>query len=175
MEQDQLAHILAQWQATRPDLDTSPMATIGRILLAAERLQARLQVVFARHGLTMGGFDVLASLRRAGPPYQLSPTQLYRELLISSGGITHRLERLEQQGLVERIADPADRRGLLVRLTAAGCRCVDQVLVEHLAHEQTVLAVLTAQEQRAVAQSLAKLLTSLETNTSQPPHSNETE
>ena len=113
---DPMKSILAQWRQCCPELDTSSMEIAGRILLAASLLQTRLEPVFRRHDVSSGGFDVLATLRRQGPPFELSPTILYKELLITSGTMTHRLNTLEKQGLIERITHPSDRRGLLVRL-----------------------------------------------------------
>jgi DNA-binding MarR family transcriptional regulator len=167
MDNDHVAHILEQWGQTCPELDTSSLAISGRILLAADLLVERSQVIFSRYGLPAGGVDVLAALWRAGPPYQLSPTQLYRELLISSGTITYRLDRLERLGFIQRLPDPADRRGLIVQLTEAGRLCVNEALGEYLENDRNLLSVLTEQERNDITHGLAKLLLSLETPTSQ--------
>lgn len=131
---------------------------------SAHYLQQQLQAVSEQYDLPSGGFDVLASLRRQGSPYQLSPTQLYQELLITSGAITYRLDRLEELGLIERIADPKDRRGMLVRLTKKGRDQIDQLMEEHIDKERDLLSKLSAQKQQEIVQGLAELLTDFEKN-----------
>ncbi len=153
--------VLEQWRRERPDLDPSPIGVIGRIARTQQRQQRQLDALFERHGLPPGGFDVLATLRRSGAPYRLSPTQLHRALMIASGSVTARLDRLERLGLVERRRDPHDRRGLLVGLTAAGRERVDLVVVDHLANEQRLLAGLDARERETLAGLLRTLLLSL--------------
>ncbi|HEX4193369.1 MAG TPA: MarR family transcriptional regulator [Stellaceae bacterium] len=153
---------IEQWRRERPDLPSLPMALLGRLSEAAERvMRDHLNPLFAEAGLQPGEFDVLATLRRAGKPYMLSPTQLYEALMISSGGMTARLDRLERAGLTERHADPNDRRGKLIALTAQGRAIVDAALTKHVANEQKLLAALSPAEQEKLNQLLKKLIAAL--------------
>ncbi len=154
--------IRAQWRQCRPELDTSPMEIAGHILLAASLLQTRLEPVFKRHGVSSGGFDVLATLRRQGAPFELTPTLLYKELLITSGTMTHRLDVLEKLGLIERITNPGDRRGLLVRLTKKGLKVTDTLVDEHLANERKLFASISAKEADTLSRILGKWIGSLD-------------
>ncbi|HZT01209.1 MAG TPA: MarR family transcriptional regulator [Steroidobacteraceae bacterium] len=159
---DAIARVRAQWKAERPDLDTRPMETIGRILriqfLAGARIRRQLQ----RHGIDAGGFDVLATLRRAGSPHRMTPTGLYKELVLTSGAMTNRIDVLEQAGLVLRHPDPADRRGTLIELTREGMALVDRAMKEHMEGEAAMAAHLTKEEQRDLAGLLQKLLIGME-------------
>jgi DNA-binding MarR family transcriptional regulator len=162
MEQDHVDSILAQWRRERPDLDSSPMGVIGRISRAERTLGASLERLFAGFGLSRGEFDVLATLRRSGSPYRLTPTALFTDLMLSSGGMTNRLDRLERAGLIARSPDPSDRRGTLVELTPRGQELVDAAVAAHLANEQRLLEALSADEREQLAGLLRKLLRSLE-------------
>jgi len=157
--------VLRQWAAERPDLDVSPMAVIGRLSQASRLVDGHLRRTFSAHGLDATSFDVLATLRRAGPPYTLSPTDLTRAAMVTSGAITQRLDRLEALGLVRRGARASDARGVDVTLTAAGRDAIDRALPDHLRTEHRLLAPLT-QEQRA---TLADLLSRLVDACEQPP------
>ena len=151
MQIDQLDRIdraRAEWAREDPALATSPMEVVGRILRA--------------EGLDRGGFDVLATLRRSGPPYRLTPTALYRELVLTSGAMTHRVDALARAGLVERMPDPADRRGSLVGLTPAGRSAVDRAMAAHMACEAAMLAVLPGEDRRALAGLLKQVLCGIE-------------
>ena len=151
-----------QWARERPDLRTLPMAVFGRLNEAAERvMREHMNPLFARAGLQSGEFDVLATLRRSGAPYTLSPTQLYEAAMISSGGMTDRLDRLERAGLVIRRPDPKDRRGKLIALTDAGKRTIDETIGRHVANEERLLSVLTRAEQEKLNALLAKLIAGL--------------
>jgi DNA-binding MarR family transcriptional regulator len=161
-ERDHVDGVLAEWRKEQPRLDTSPLAVVARIGRAAALLDRGMNANFARYGLNRTDWDALASLRRAAAPYQRSPTELYRALMRTSGGITHIVDRLEQDGLVERVPDPADRRGLLVRLTRKGRALVDRVGPTHLDTERRMLAPLTKQERAELARLLRKLLIGLE-------------
>lgn len=162
MKSDHVAHILQQWEQARPELKTDSMGIVGRILRSAHYLQQQLQKVSAQYDLPSGGFDVLASLRRQGPPYQLSPTQLYQELLITSGAITYRLDRLEELDLIKRIADPEDRRGMLVGLTKKGKEQIELLLEKHIEKEEELLKNLSAEKRQDITQGLSKLLVNFE-------------
>lgn len=162
MEPDPVDKILAQWQRERPDLDVSPMGIIGRMGRLAKYLERAIQETFSEFGLTVGEFDVLAALRRSGQPYQLSPTELFNTLMVSSGTMTHRIDRLEQAELVKRIPDPSDRRGMRIELTDKGFNVIEKAVEAHVVNEHRVLGVLEASEREALTQLLRKLLVSFE-------------
>src|SRR5205809_7381318 len=161
-ESDHVDGALAQWREEQPALDPSPVAVVARIGRAASLLDRGLNANFARYGITRTDWDALASLRRVGAPHQRTPTALYRALMRTSGGVTHIVDRLEQRDLVERVPDPADRRGLLVRLTRKGRTLVDRAGPTHLDTERRMLAPLTKQEQAELAPPLRKLPIGLE-------------
>lgn len=152
----------AQWKLERPDLDTRPMETLGRILRIQFLAAARIRRLLRRHGIDWGGFDVLATLRRSGAPYRMTPTGLYTDLVLTSGAMTNRLDVLEQAGLVRRHPDPNDRRGTLIELTAEGKALIDQAITAHMAGEAEMVAHLSKEQQRALADLLQKLLTGME-------------
>jgi DNA-binding MarR family transcriptional regulator len=153
--------ILQQWQRERPDLDTSPIGVIGRISRLSREIERRLEPVYAANGLEPGWYDVLATLRRAGPPYRLRPTDFAATLMLTSSGTTKRLDRLEAAGHITREPDPTDRRGVLITLTSQGRSLVDQAADQHMANEQRILSGLTAAERRQLAGLLRKLRTTL--------------
>lgn len=153
--------ILEQWRAERPDLDTSPMAVIGRVSAAARLIDSRLRRNFARHDLDGASFDVLATLRRSGAPFRLTPGELMRTAMVTSGAITQRLDRLESRGLIGRGPAAQDGRSVVVSLTDAGRTLVDDVLPGHLATEQLLLAGLSDEQQRSLEVGLSALLASL--------------
>src|SRR6266516_7192720 len=159
---DHVDLVLAEWRKEQPRLDTSPIAVVARVGRACVLLDCGLNENFGRFGLNRTSWDVLAALRRVGAPYQRSPTELYRSLMRTSGGMTHLVDRLEQEGLVERIADPDDRRGLLVALTRKGRAVMRRVGPSHLDTERRMLATLSKQEQAELARLLRKLLIGLE-------------
>jgi DNA-binding MarR family transcriptional regulator len=159
---DHVDQVLAEWRSERPKLDTTPVGVVARIGRAAALLDRGLNENFARYGLDRSSWDLLASLRRVGRPYRRTPTSLYRALMRTSGGMTHLVDRLEAVGLVERVPDPEDRRGLRVGLTGKGRALVDRVTPSHLATERRLLEALTENEQAQLAALLRKLLHSLE-------------
>ncbi|MBS1183042.1 MAG: transcriptional repressor MprA [Proteobacteria bacterium] len=147
----------AQWAAELPDLDTLGMAIIGRMRWITLSLRPPIEAIFRSHGLDSGEFDVLATLRRSGPPYRLRPTELYRWLMISSGGLTARLARLEKAGYIARLPDPDDNRSTLVELTADGAAIVERAFRQDMAFESAVLAALTPDERATLEALLRKL------------------
>jgi DNA-binding MarR family transcriptional regulator len=159
---DHVDRLRAQWKRELPDLDTEAIEVVGRARRITLALRPDIEAVFARHGLDAGEFDVIGSLRRSGPPYRLRPTELYRALMISSGGLTDRLARLEARGLVKREPSPEDRRSLMVELTAEGRAKAEAALREDMAVETAKLAGLTAGERKQLAGLLRKLAVSLE-------------
>ena len=154
---DEVDQVVAQWTAQRPDLDVTPLLVLSRIWRLARHLDRARAAAFAGHGLEAWEFDVLSSLRRQGPPYQLSPGGLLRATMVTSGTMTNRIDRLEQAGLVRRDPDPRDKRGVLVTLTAAGMRRVDLALADLLNRERALLLALD-QAQRHELASLLRLL-----------------
>jgi DNA-binding MarR family transcriptional regulator len=154
---DDVDRFIAQRAMESPEIDTAGMAIFGRIHRIATRVAPHMEALFARHGLERGEFDVLATLQRSGPPYSLSPTALYTSLMVSSGGLTHRLKRLEAAGLVRRVPSPNDGRSLIVALTDEGQRRTRQAFNEDMQLEASWLAALTAEERRALADLLRKL------------------
>lgn len=167
---DHVDRVIAQWAAVRADVDTTPIGVIARLGRVTAFVDAGVNAKLRESGLTREGWDVLASLRREGPPYRLSPTQLYMSLMRSSGAMTHRLAALERGGLVERLPDPDDGRGILVALTGKGVRLVDRVAPEHVANERRLLAALTDDERSVLAGLLRKLLVAYEREHLAPPH-----
>jgi DNA-binding MarR family transcriptional regulator len=161
-ERDRIDGARAEWAAQRPDLDTSPMEIIGRILRAAHLADALIRNALRREGLDRGGFDVLATLRRGGPPYQLTPTRLYDELVLTSGAVTHRIDALERAGLVERLPSQGDRRSTLIGLTAKGAAVIDRAMGTHMDCEQAMITSLPAADRQALAALLKKLLPGIE-------------
>lgn len=156
---DRADFALSQWRRERPDLDPFPMAVLGRLAeAAAVVMRDRLAPLFASFGLQPGEFDVLATLRRAGAPHALTPTELYEATMLSSGGMTARIDRLEKAGLVERRANPADRRGTLVALTDKGRALIDEAVTAHVENEADVLKALTKAEQKELHRLLGKLI-----------------
>lgn len=156
-ERDGVDLILEQWRLERPDLDASAIGVIGRVSRLARELEQRLEPVYREQGLDGGWYDVLATLRRAGPPYRLRPTEFTSALMLTSSGTTKRLDRLEQAGLIARGPDPEDRRGTLISLTDAGRRLIDAAVEAHLDNERRILAALSESEQRRLADLLRKL------------------
>ena len=161
-EPDEVDGLVAAWRRERPDLDVAPMEVLSRITRLAYRLDRYRAEAFGAHGLEAYEFDVLAALRRSGEPFSLSPGQLIRETLVTSGTMTNRVDRLATRGLVEREDHPDDRRGVLVRLTDAGRAKVDAALADLLAAERTILAPLGSPDQDQLVGILRRLLRSSE-------------
>ncbi|MFE9117643.1 MarR family winged helix-turn-helix transcriptional regulator [Streptomyces sp. NPDC007172] len=156
---DAVDAIAAQWAEVRPDLETEPMAVYGRIYRIARAMGDRMEKEYARFGIGRGEFDVIATLRRSGEPYTLSPRQLSATLMLTTGGMTGRLDKLEKAGLLLRSPDPNDRRGLRVSLTERGLRLVDESVTAGLAVQTEVLsAALDASESAQLSALLRKLL-----------------
>lgn len=155
---DHIDDILAEWRRERPDLDIAPMGLLGRLFLVVHQMDAVLAEGLALLDLQPGWFELLAPLRRGGPPYELNPTQLMRATMLSSGGITKRLDRMAEAGLVGRRPDPDDRRGTLVRLTRRGKTSIDKAVEAHIANEERLLQPLSAAQRRALDDLLRRFL-----------------
>ena len=158
MAQDEVARIVEAWQRERPDLDVGPLEVFSRVSRLARHLDRDRGAAFARHDVEPWEFDVLAALRRSGPPYQLSPGVLIAETLVTSGTMTNRIDRLEVRGLVHRLRDPDDGRGVLVRLTRPGRALVDTALAALLDRERALLTVLDDADRAALAGLLRRLV-----------------
>ncbi|WP_204139604.1 MarR family winged helix-turn-helix transcriptional regulator [Halomicronema sp. CCY15110] len=158
MTQDRIDEILTQWQQEAPDLDLSSLAVVGRILRLARLLEKQRETVLADFDLNVWSFDMLATLRRQGPPYQLKPTDLYGLLMLSSGAMTNRIDRLEKEGLVTRLRDPNDRRSVMVQLTDQGMQRVDTVMPVLFERENQLLTELSETETETLIALLKRLL-----------------
>jgi len=164
---DAVDAILQQWRRERPDLDVSPMGPIGRLKRCAALVELRLESGFAEFGLSFWEFDMLATLRRSGSPYCLSPTELFSTLMVTSGTMTHRLKRLETKALIERVPNERDARSMLVRLTSKGLAVINRAVEVHLENERAILAMLPSEVLVALDTNLSTLLQALE----EPPES----
>ncbi|HWD81799.1 MAG TPA: MarR family transcriptional regulator [Kribbella sp.] len=156
--EDEVDRLIEAWRRERPDLDVAPMEVLSRVSRLARHLDRARSQAFDAHELESWEFDVLAALRRAGPPYRLSPGKLLKETLVTSGTMTNRVDRLTARGLVERLPDPNDRRGVLVQLTPAGRDKVDAAMAGLLTHERTLLGGLSDRDQRQIARALRELV-----------------
>lgn len=157
---DEVDAIIEQWAAVRPDLDTAAMEVFGRIYRLSRAMSDRTEKVYAPLGLSRGEFDVLATLRRSGEPYTLSPRQLSATLMLTTGGMTGRLDKLERAELLRRSPDPHDRRGLQVTLTGKGLELVDRAVGAGLAVQTEALSALNAEQVDHLADLLRELLAS---------------
>ena len=159
---DEVDALLAAWQRERPDLDTSPLAVLSRVTRLARLLDLARRSSFTDHDLDIGEFDVLTALRRAGAPYQLSAGALGASTMVTSGTMTHRIDRLAVRGLVTRLRDPNDGRGVIVQLTDLGKRRVDEALTSLLKAEHDLLSHLNSNDRDTLARLLRTLLLPLE-------------
>ncbi len=153
---DHVGWIMEQWRRERPDLDPSPQGVIGRLHRIAARLTEELVVVYGQHGLGEGEFDVLATLRRVGPPYELTPTDLAAQTMVSSGAVTKRVDRCVEQGWVSRRVSDKDGRGRVVALTPAGVEVIDAAFTAHIANEHRLVDALSETERARLAHLLQK-------------------
>jgi len=164
-ESDTVDRISGQWNTVRPDLDVSPMAVIGRISRLSRLVERRLEENFARFGIESWMYDVMATLRRAGEPFELTAGDLVHQAMVTTGAITNRIDKLEQRGFVER-ASADDRRKVIVRLTPAGFDMVERVVEAHLDGERDLLAALSPRQRDELQKLLRTMLISLGDTTS---------
>jgi len=162
MTDDQIDEVLGSWRSTRPSIDTGPLEVTGRLSRIGPLLGRRQEAVFSRFGVNRGEVGALSALRVSGPPHRLSPTRLGRGLMLSSAGVTSRIDRLERRGLVRRLPDPDDRRGVIVELTDEGAGLVDEAVAAVAESDRQLLARLDADEIAQLQALLKKLLASLE-------------
>src|SRR2546429_47541 len=162
VERDWVDNLVERWSGLQPGLPVDAYHVTGRISRIAARLAQRQDEIFARYGLNRGDVGVLSALVMARPPHTLSPTQLFRGLMLSSAGMTKRLDRLESRGLVKRRPDPKDRRGVTIQLSESGRRLVAKAVAENTKTEAEILKGLSPKERRFLADSLRALLHELE-------------
>jgi len=155
---DQVDRLVAAWRRERPDLDVEPLQVLSRVSRLARHLHLARRAAFGRLALPQAHFDVLAALRRSGPPYGMTPGELMADTLVSSGAMTHRVDQMEAAGLVAREPDPADGRVVRVRLTSKGVLAVDAALASLLERERKLLVGLTLTDQARLAGLLRNLL-----------------
>ncbi|MDX6738488.1 MarR family winged helix-turn-helix transcriptional regulator [Actinocorallia sp. A-T 12471] len=156
--EDEVDRLVSAWRTERPELDVQPLHVLSRVSRLSRHLDRARRAVFAAHEMESWEFDVLTALRRAGPPYQLNPGQLLRATLVTSGTMTNRIDRLTAAGLVERHPDPADKRGVQVRLTDVGRARVDAAFSDLIDRERELLVTLSDTEQKQLADLLRTLL-----------------
>ena len=159
---DHVDSILAEWQAERPDLNTMAMGVMGRLKRLQANLARNLETVFARYGLNAASFDVLATLRRSGPPYALSPSALIDRTMVTSGTMTNRLDRLEAAGFIVRRRNPEDGRGFVIALTDSGFTLIDEAVTAHVENQHRLIETLAADDRETLDCLLAKWLAAFE-------------
>lgn len=159
-QRDSVDRITSQWNSVRPDVDISPLEVIGRVSRLSRLIDRRLAENFARFDLESWMYDVLATLRRSGEPYELTAGHLMRDTMVTTGAMTNRIDRLEQRGLVER-ATTSDRRKVIARLTRLGLDTVDEVANSHLETEREILRSLTVRQRHDLAGLLRTMLLGL--------------
>jgi DNA-binding MarR family transcriptional regulator len=166
---DSIDELVRAWERERPDLESWPFAIFGRIWRLSASLVGDADRWLAPIGLTFESFSVIVTLRRGGPPFEMNPTALYRESLLSSGAITNRIDRVEAEGLVKRLPNPKDRRGTIVRLTPKGRALADRAIKLHFEALAESLGDLSEAERAQLAALLGKLLLSVEQNKQHAP------
>ncbi len=159
---DHVDRILEQWNRERPDLDVGPMGLFGRLARLRIHVAREIEKALVAHGLNSASFDVLATLRRSGPPYRLSPGDLIATTMVSSGTMTNRLDQLEKAGLIERAHNPEDRRGVIIALTPKGFALVDAAVTAHVENQHRLVEELNTEERAALDGLLRKFLTAFE-------------
>ncbi|BBL88732.1 MarR family transcriptional regulator [Vibrio rotiferianus] len=155
---DAIDRVVSQWAKEKPDLDTEPMAIMGRLMRIAKHMENHVAEVHKRYDLKMGEFDVLATLRRSGEPYRLTPSELISSMMLTSGAMTNRLDKLEKKGLIDREHSKEDRRSVTVQLTSKGFELIDALIEQHLQAQHELMGSLTSDERGQVNQALKLLL-----------------
>jgi len=159
---DKIDKIVEQWTSARPDLELNPMKLVGRFIRLNQHLNQGMAKTFAAHGLNLASFDVLATLRRAGAPYALSPNDLLATMMVTSGTMTNRVDQLSKLGFVERRQNPNDARSVIISLTEKGFTVIDAAVTDHVATQARLTSALSADEQEQLNGLLKKFLTDFE-------------
>ncbi|WP_422973411.1 MarR family winged helix-turn-helix transcriptional regulator [Undibacterium sp. Ji49W] len=159
---DAVDQIMEQWRNARPDVDCSPMENIGRLRRCSDLLQRELEATFSTFGMTAWEFDVLATLRRSSATYCMTPTDLFSRLMVTSGTMTHRLQKLEANGWILRLQNSEDARSMLVQLSASGKELIDRAVVAHVENERRIMSGLNAGELKRLNEGLRAMLAVLE-------------
>jgi DNA-binding MarR family transcriptional regulator len=159
---DAIDRIVSEWRVALPDLDPSPLEVVGRVLVVAQRLEERVSSILSEHKLTLGQFDILATLRRNGPRGELSPSELLKNVALSSGGMTARLDKLEEAGLIRRKPDPIDRRMLVIELTEQGEQLIDAAAASRFTEARDSLPPFSSFELKTLEDLLRRWLFTLE-------------
>ncbi|MFQ0976873.1 MarR family transcriptional regulator [Vibrio campbellii] len=155
---DAIDRVVSQWAKEKPELDTEPMAIMGRLMRIAKHMENHVAELHKRYDLKMGEFDVLATLRRSGKPYRLTPSELISSMMLTSGAMTNRLDKLEKKGLIAREHSKEDRRSVTVELTAKGFDLIDSLIEQHLQAQHELMGSLSSAEKGQVNQALKLLL-----------------
>jgi DNA-binding MarR family transcriptional regulator len=157
-----IEEIRAQWAKQRPDIDTGPMALVGRVVRLSALYSEEMGKTFAKHGLSAASFDVLATLLRSGPPYALSPNQLLATMMVTSGTMTNRIDQLEKDGFVARVPNPEDKRSVRVKLTERGIGKIDAAVTDHAGVQKRLVERLSELDQSELNSILDKCFSALE-------------
>ncbi|HDM8232826.1 TPA: MarR family transcriptional regulator [Vibrio campbellii] len=155
---DAIDRVVSQWAKEKPELNTEPMAIMGRLMRIAKHMENHVAELHKRYDLKMGEFDVLATLRRSGQPYRLTPSELISSMMLTSGAMTNRLDKLEKKGLIAREHSKEDRRSVTVELTAKGFELIDSLIEQHLQAQHELMGSLSSAEKGQVNQALKLLL-----------------
>ncbi|MBA3833466.1 MAG: MarR family transcriptional regulator [Chthoniobacterales bacterium] len=159
---DHVDRVLAQWRRERPGISVAPMGTIGRITRLRQHLMRAMEKTFAEHGLNRASFDVLATLRRSGPPYALSPGDLMASTMVTSGTMTYRIDQLEEAGMIKRVKNPEDGRGFLISLSQQGYDLIDKAVTAHVETQARLVTSLTAGQRKQLDELLRQFLSGFE-------------
>ncbi|MCA0935951.1 MarR family transcriptional regulator [Vibrio alginolyticus] len=159
---DAIDRVVEQWFKEKPDLDTQPMAIMGRLMRIAKYMETRVAELHKQYDLKMGEFDVLATLRRSGAPYRLTPSALIDSMMLTSGAMTNRLDKLEKKGLISREHSKEDRRSVTVELTSDGLQLIDNLILEHVEVQRDFIRGLSDEEKVQVNKALKTLLPQFE-------------
>ncbi|WP_039986655.1 MarR family winged helix-turn-helix transcriptional regulator [Vibrio owensii] len=155
---DAIDRVVSQWAKEKPEFDTEPMAIMGRLMRIAKHMENHVAELHKRYDLKMGEFDVLATLRRSGQPYRLTPSELISSMMLTSGAMTNRLDKLEKKGLIAREHSKEDRRSVTVELTEKGFELIDSLIEQHLQAQHDLMGSLNSAEKGQVNQALKLLL-----------------
>ena len=159
---DHVDKVLKQWHQERPDLDVTPMGMLGRLRLLNNGLLGAMEKTWAKYGLNGASFDVLATLRRAGPPYVLSPGELMTSTMVTSGTMTNRINQLEKAGWIERVKNPEDGRGFLISLSQPGYELIDEAVTAHVETQAHLVSSMSAEQLAQLDDLLKQLLAGCE-------------